>query len=149
MRLWWEVLRERMTMKTRLMVVCVAVAWMAGAMAQTKTNAPAGSAASTNAVVGVEKFMRGVEGYRGLVQVEGVVQKVSARSKSMALIDVEEFRKCGLADCADAVLPVRWAGKLPEPGQAVRVTGEVQKQKGKLVFMASELARVELGAGKK
>lgn len=143
-------MKERMPMKMRLMVVFVALASMAGALTQTKTNAPAESAtASTNAVVGVETFMRGVERYKGRVQVEGVVQKVSAKAKSVALIDVEEFRKCGLADCADAVLPVRWTGKLPEAGQAVRVTGEVQKQKGKLVFVASELEKVELGSEKK
>lgn len=133
-------------MKRNLIVWCVMVlAW--GAMAQTATKAPA--ATRTNAVLGVEQYMRGVEHYKGRVEVQGVVQKVAAKTQTVALIDVEEFRHCGLADCAELVLPVRWSGKLPEPGQAVRVTGEVQKQKGKLVFVASKGEKVELPEKKK
>lgn len=128
------------------MVWCVMVAAY-GAVAQTATNTPA--ATRTNAVLGVERYMRGVEHYKGRVEVKGVVQKVAAKTQTVALIDVEEFRHCGLADCAELVLPVRWSGKLPEPGQAVQVTGEVQKANGKLVFVASELEKVELPEKKK
>jgi len=152
MRLRRDVLKERRFMKAILIVWLVGAAAVTGVVAQGNTNAAAGSgpaAAHTNVVLGVEKFMRGVDGYRGRVQVEGVVQKVSAKSKSVALIDVEEFRQCGLADCAELVLPVRWTGAMPSAGQAVRVSGEVQKPKGRLVFVASELEKVELPAKKK
>ncbi len=135
-------------MNRKLVVSFVAMAVVTGAMAQSATNArlssvPPTAEAKTNAVLGVETFMRGVSHYQGRVQVEGVVRTVSAKTHTLALIDVAEFEKCGLADCAELVLPVRWAGTMPSVGQNVRVSGEVQKQKTKLVFVASEVEKVQ------
>ncbi len=133
----------------KVVVSFVAMAVVTGALAQSATNArlssvPPTAEAKTNAVLGVEKFMRGGAHSQGRVQVEGVVRTVSAKTHTMALIDVEEFEKCGLADCAELVLPVRWAGTMPTVGQAVRVSGEVQKQKAKMVFVATEVEKVQL-----
>ena len=137
-------------MKKAMMVWCVVLASMGMAVAQTKTNAPTAAATtSTNAVLGVEKFMKEVEGYKGRVQVEGVVQKVSAKGKSVALIDAAACGRCGEGCCTALALPVRWTGAMPSVGQVVRVTGAVQREKGKMVFVAGELKKVEPPAERK
>ncbi|MBI3427899.1 MAG: hypothetical protein HY011_33670 [Acidobacteria bacterium] len=100
----------------------------------------------TNTVLGVENFMRNVDRYRGRVQVEGVVSSVSATNQTLGLIDVREFQTCGLEKCAELTLPVRWTGAMPTVGQAFRANGEVQKEKGKLVFVAKTLEKFELSA---
>ncbi len=146
---------ERTNMKTKLIVWCVVVAAVGcSAMAQTgpkakaATPAPAAEARS-NAVLGVNKFMRDVDSYPGRVQVEGIVKTVSAKSQSLGLGDCEGCGKCEAGSCAELVLPVRWTGAMPSVGQAVRVTGEVQKKKGKLTFLASAVEKVQAPEEKK
>ncbi len=142
-------------MKTKLIVWCVVVAAVGcSAMAQTgpkaKAAAQAPSAeARSNAVLGVNKFMRDVDSYPGRVQVEGIVKTVSAKSQSLGLGDCEGCGKCEAGSCAELVLPVRWTGAMPSVGQAVRVTGEVQKKKGKLTFVASAVEKVQAPEEKK
>jgi hypothetical protein len=97
--------------------------------------------AGPEAVLGVAKLMRGVDGYRGApVQVEGVVSFVDSDAQLLALIDVEEFRQCDLAHCA-LVLPVRWTGVMPQVREAVRVKGTVQEEDGKFLFAAQILEK--------
>ncbi len=150
----WKMLRERMPMKMRLMVVCVALASMVVAVAQTASKPKASTSAAavdakTNGVVGVNKFMRDVDSYPGRVQVEGIVKTVSAKSQSLGLGDCEGCGKCEAGSCAELVLPVRWTGAMPSVGQGVRVTGEVQKRKGKLTFVASAVEKVQAPEEKK
>ncbi len=146
---------EHMIMKTKLIVWCAIVAAIGySAVAQTGPKAKAatpGPAAEskTNAVLGVNKFMRDVDSYPGRVQVEGVVKTASAKSQSLALGDCEACGKCKAGSCAELVLPVRWTGTMPSVGQAVRVTGEVQKKKGKLTFVASAVEKVQAPEEKK
>ncbi len=146
---------ERINMKTKLIVWCVVVAAVGcSAMAQTapkpKTAAPAAVAeARSSAVLGVNKFMRDVDSYPGRVQVEGIVKTVSAKSRSLGLGDCEGCGKCEAGSCAELVLPVRWTGAMPSIGQGVRVTGEVQKKRGKLTFVASAVEKVQAPEEKK
>ncbi len=135
-------------MKANLIVWTVAAAMGLCAVAQTTSNPqPASSAppaeAKTNAVPGVNAFMRAVDHYRGRVQVEGLVKTFSAKNQTLGLVDVAGCEKCDQATCTELVLPVRWTGTMPSVGQAVRVSGEVQKKRGKLVFVASEVKKVQ------
>jgi len=128
-----------------LMIVAAATV-----ISQTLTNSPppakppAAESSKTNAALGVENFMKNMKRYRGEVRVEGVVSAVSATNQMLGLIDVREFQTCGLKECGGLTLPVRWMGAMPTVGQAVRTDGEVQKTKGKLVFVAKTVEKVEL-----
>jgi len=97
-------------------------------------------AAPTQEIVGVDKLMKHVDRYRGPVRVEGVVGAVA--KTTLALIDTEEFRKCGVTTCAALHLPVRWTGPMPQLQEVVRVEGEVVESAGKLIFHAQTLEKV-------
>ncbi len=135
-------------MKTKLIVSLMIVAMGCGVLAQTTSqpkpvpSVPAANA-KTNGVPGVNSFMRGVDSYHGRVQVEGIVKTVSAKNQTMGLVDCEGCEKCDQGSCAELVIPVRWSGTMPHPGDVVRVSGEVQKKKGKLTFVASEVNKVQ------
>lgn len=141
-------------MKTKLIVWSMVAAMGCGAWAQTAsqpkavTSVPAGEA-KTSVVPGVNSFMRGVDHYQGRVQVEGVVKTISAKNQTMGLVDSEGCEKCEDGSCAELVLPVRWSGTMPSLGDLVRVSGEVQKKKGKLTFVASEVNKVQPPGKKK
>jgi len=92
-----------------------------------------------NDSIGVEHFMRDVDEYSGVVQVEGVVSNVQADDQLFTLIDVREFEKCGVTDCAPLSLPVRWDGPQPAVKDLVKVRGRVEEMDGKLVFAAAGL----------
>ncbi len=140
-------------MKTTLIVWSMVVVIGFGALAQTASqpkaapSAPVGDT-KTNGVPGVNSFMRGVDSYHGRVQVEGIVKTISAKNQTIGLVDSEGCEKCDQGSCAELVLPVRWSGTMPHSGDLVRVSGEVQKKKGKLTFVASEVNKVQQ-AGKK
>lgn len=98
------------------------------------------------ASVGVDSFMRNVDRYRRQpLRVEGVVSAASQEEGSLALIDRAEFERCGLG-CAELTLPIRWSGPMPAIQDTVRVQGEVQKDGGKLVFVAGSVEVVGAGS---
>jgi len=132
-------------MKKTLIIGGLTIVAAATVISQTLSNSPppAAESSKTNAVLGVENFMKNVDRYRGNVRVEGVVAAVSATNQMLGLIDTREFQTCGLEKCGLS-LPVRWTGAMPAVGQAIRTDGEVQKTKGKLVFVAKTLEKVEL-----
>lgn len=140
-------------MKKPLIVAGLTIIAATVVVSQIHTNSPpsakppsSAAAAKTNAALGVETFMKNVDRYRGEVRVEGVVSSVSATNQTLGLIDVREFQTCGLEKCAELTLPVRWTGVMPTVGQAFRANGEVQKERGKLVFVAKTLEKFELPA---
>ncbi|MBL9207381.1 MAG: hypothetical protein JNN01_20035 [Opitutaceae bacterium] len=94
----------------------------------------------------VEWLMRNGEGLRDKITVEGVVRQVSAKARALALIDVQEFRECGLKACAEYELPVRWQGAMPAVGRGVRASGFVEKARGKLVFVARSIEAFDVPA---
>ncbi len=141
-------------MRTKLIVWSMVMAMGCGVLAQTASQpkaVPSVSAgeAKTNGVPGVNSFMRGVDHYRGRVQVEGIVKTISAKNQTMGLVDSEGCEKCDQGSCAELVLPVRWTGTMPSLGDLVRVSGEVQKKKGKLTFVASEVNKLQQPGKKK
>lgn len=89
--------------------------------------------------LGIEALMKNVDSHRRRIAVEGVVSALSPTNQMLGLIDVREFQTCGLEQCAEFTLPVRWTGTMPTLGRTVRAEGEVQETRGKFVFVAQTL----------
>lgn len=104
---------------------------------------PTKSALESSKAVGVDEFMINLDRYPGRVLVKGVVSAVSLERKLVGLIDAGEYESCGVVTCAQLTLPVLWKGQMPKVKEAVLVEGQVQKQNGKLLFMARALERIE------
>jgi hypothetical protein len=106
---------------------------------------PAGSAKAPTAksVLGVDQFMTNVSQYRGPVLIEGVVSGVFPQDRMVALIDTNEFKACGVTTCARLTLPIQWTGRMPRIQDTVRVTGQVQQLRGKLMFVGQDLIQVD------
>lgn len=100
------------------------------------------AAASRPAILGVDEFMKNVDRYRGKVSVEGVVSEVVPEKQAFSLIDPKEFQACGVTTCAQLTLPVQWRGPMPSVHNLVRVEGQAQEVKGKLMFVADKLEKV-------
>jgi hypothetical protein len=92
--------------------------------------------------LGVDQLMKEPEKHPGALVVEGVVKTSSKKDQTLALIDVEEYRKCKVVTCSLLALPVRWAGDMPAVLDIVRVEGEVTTVNGKLLFAARKLEKV-------
>jgi len=103
----------------------------------------AGEIGTSTATVGVWQFMRQLDRYPGPVTVEGVVSRVFPNRQMLALIDVQELKKCKVVTCAKLTLPVRWNGSMPEVKSIVRVDGEIREEGKHLVFFAKALKKVE------
>lgn len=99
--------------------------------------------ATSEAVLGVEEFMRDVDNYPGQVRLEGVVSAVAAEERVLTLIDVAELERCGVVTCAPLSLPVKWNGEMPAVRDVVLLKGEVSESGGKLIFLAHSLERIE------
>jgi hypothetical protein len=105
------------------------------------------SALPADAVLGVDELMRDVDRFEGPVRIEGVVSAVSPGQKRLALIDRAEFEHCGRVDCAALVLPVEWAGAMPQVRQSVRLSGQVHRREGKLILVADSLSTMQADGG--
>jgi hypothetical protein len=92
-------------------------------------------------VLGVQEFMKNVDRYQGQVCVEGVVSAVSPADQALALIDLQEFKDCGVTTCAPLTLPVKWQGPWPSVQEVVQIEGEVRESGGKLFLEAKSLQR--------
>jgi hypothetical protein len=99
-------------------------------------------AASRQAILGVDEFMKNVDRYRGKVSMEGVVSAVAPEQQAISLIDAKEFQACEVTTCAQLTLPVQWRGSMPAVRDLVRVEGQAQEVKGKLMFVAEKLETV-------
>lgn len=94
------------------------------------------------AALGVDQLMKEPEKHLGALVVEGVVKTTSKKDQSLALVDVEEYRKCKVVTCSLLALPVRWAGEMPAVLDIVRVEGKVTTVNGKMLFAARKLEKV-------
>ncbi len=99
------------------------------------------AASSPQAVSGVDDFMKNVDRYRGKVSLEGVVSALAPEHQVISLIDAKEFQACGVTTCAQLTLPVQWRGPMPAVRDLVRVEGQAQELKGKLMFVAEKLEK--------
>ncbi len=100
------------------------------------------AAAPPQAILGVDDFMKNMDRYQGQVSLEGVVSAITPEQQAISLIDAKEFQACGVTTCARLILPVRWRGPMPAVRDLVRVEGQAQEIKGKLMFVADKLDRV-------
>ncbi len=98
--------------------------------------------APVQAASGLDDFMKNVDRYKGKVSLEGVVSAVTPEQQAVSLIDAKEFQACGVTTCAQLTLPVQWRGPMPAVRDLVRVTGQAQEVKGKLMFVADKLEEV-------
>ena len=74
--------------------------------------------------LGVESLLRNQETHSGRLAVEGVVVQCFEERGAFVVVDLEEFKSCGLEACTDAAMPIRierdqFEGVLPVPGELV------------------------------
>lgn len=124
-------------MKRFILALCLSITF-AICSAVAAEQAPAKTAPALE----VSTLMRDAEKQKGPITVEGVVSRVYVKDQKLGLIDTAEFKRCGTVTCADAVLPVRWTGTMPEPKSLVRIEGEIRKEGGKMEFLAKTLEKV-------
>lgn len=98
--------------------------------------------AETTAVLGVEEVVRNFKTDTTIQTVQGVVQTVMADEHLLTLIDVEEYKLCGLSDCC-LYMPVQWRGEMPEIEEVVVIRGLITSTDSGMVFSAGELQVVE------
>jgi hypothetical protein len=92
------------------------------------------------AVLGVDQLVKEVDRYKGPIRVEGIVTAVAPDRHMVALVDAEQFKKCGLLQCPSyLVLPVMWSGVMPSLKDAVIIEGQIKESAGKLFFEAKTL----------
>ena len=95
------------------------------------------------AALGVDQLIKEVDRHKGLVRVEGIVTAVVPDKKMIALVDTEQFKKCGLLSCPTyLVLPVLWSGGMPSLKDAVIIEGQVKESGGRLIFEAKNLEKL-------
>jgi hypothetical protein len=99
------------------------------------------AAASGQAILSVDEFMKNVDHYRGKVSLEGVVSAIAPEQQVISLIDAKEFQACGVTTCAQLTLPVQWRSPMPSERDLVRVEEQAQEVKGKLMFLADKLEK--------
>jgi hypothetical protein len=102
---------------------------------------PAADSQTESPVLGVQEFMKNVDRHRGQVRLEGVVNAVSPEKQALSLIDIQEFKDCGVTTCAPLTLPVKWKGPWPAVRDVVQLEGEVRESGGKLFFEAKRLQK--------
>ncbi|MDZ7290324.1 MAG: hypothetical protein ONB44_08595 [candidate division KSB1 bacterium] len=99
---------------------------------------PAPKASSARARVSVEDLMQSPADFLNQpVAVRGVVSLHGNTADVFMLISDEEFKKCGLTNCAEFELPVRMSGVAPAIGDRVIVEGAIHAENGKFAFIAT------------
>lgn len=92
----------------------------------------------TTTVLSVDDAVRSLKPDTTARTVIGVVQTITPDDNLLTLIDVEEYKLCGLSDCC-LYMPVVWQGEMPNIEDIVTVTGVIDSTDSGLVFSAGEL----------
>ena len=98
------------------------------------------ASASPKAILGVDEFMKNVDRHQGKVSLEGLVGAVVPRQQEITLMDKEKILVCACVQVN--LLPVQWCGSMPAMGDLIRIEGQPQEVKGKLIFVADKLEKV-------
>ena len=78
-------------------------------------------------------------GFPGTVSVTGVMAARSQEDPAVfGIFDTNEL-KCATPNCRNLILPVRFRGKMPVPGDEVRVTGNFLNEGRGYIFSADKL----------
>ena len=78
-----------------------------------------------HAALSVDDAVRNLKPDTTVRTVFGVVQTVTPDDDLLTLIDVEEYKICGLSDCC-LYMPVRWQGEMPNIENMVTVQGTIE-----------------------
>lgn len=124
-------------MKTAL-YVCVFCLWIILNPVLTR---PEENTVSEKAI-DVRTFMKNPEQYAGSVTIQGVVSRIFPKDKMIALIDIQEVKECRVITCANLTLPVKWSGDMPEPAETVQISGRIEKEDNKMIFIALTLVNI-------
>lgn len=92
----------------------------------------------TQVVLSVDDAVRYLKPDSTAITVFGVVQTVTDSNDLLTLIDVEEYKLCGLTDCC-LYMPVRWQGEMPKIEDNVTVQGTIEATESGMVFLADKL----------
>ncbi|NOZ23999.1 MAG: hypothetical protein GXP25_23220 [Planctomycetes bacterium] len=87
-------------------------------------------------VVHVDELAKDPGRFAGDIVLQGVVAGVKKSEGVFGVIDSREFESCGSLTCAENILPVKFAGELPEPKSVVQITGRVVRGEKGLLFEA-------------
>ena len=96
--------------------------------------------------VAVDRLMRHPGDHAGRLAVQGVVVQSVPERGALLLVDLDEFKSCGLNACTDASMPVRVApagyeGALPQPGEFVTMIGDFEAGERGFTFELVEIHR--------
>lgn len=92
----------------------------------------------TRAALNVNDAVRNLKPDTTARIVTGVVRTVTPEDTLLTLIDVEEYKTCGLSDCC-LYMPVRWQGNMPKKEDIVTVQGTINATDSGMVFWANRL----------
>ena len=97
----------------------------------------AANAAALSGLIHVDDLVKMPQGFRGHIVLRAVVARVNKPQGVFGVIDAREYESCGSLSCCDQpILPIKFAGDLPEPKTFVRITGRVARSEKGLVFEA-------------
>jgi hypothetical protein len=119
---------------TGLLLLSVAVYSGCSSQNQNSADMPA----DTPAALSVNDAVRNLKPDSTSHAVNGVVLTVTPEDGLVTLIDVEEYKTCGLNDCC-LYMPVRWQGEMPEMKDIVTVQGTIDATDSGMVFLAHKL----------
>jgi hypothetical protein len=132
--------KRRIGLLLGLPLLCVLLRSSSGVGAEPGVRVAAPEAPSP---LSVDLLMKEPERHPGSIRVEGVVSITFPSRRQLGVIDLEEFKRCGVVSCADKVLPVRWEGAMPAKEQRVLLSGELKKTGGRWEFVAGKLERLD------
>lgn len=80
-----------------------------------------------SSVFGVREVAKRPDAFAKPFLLDGVVAGVSKEKRVFGVIDVEEFAACGVLTCAEALIPVKFDGELPDLKARVQILGKLNK----------------------
>ncbi len=95
-------------------------------------------AVGTHVAMSVNDAVRNLKPDTAAWTVTGVVKTVTPDDKLLTLIDVEEYKTCGLSDCC-LCMPVIWKWEMPKIEDKVTIQGTIESTESGMVFLAGKL----------
>jgi len=94
--------------------------------------------------LGVESLLRNPDNVEGTIALSGVVVQAFEERGAFVMVDVAEFKSCGLDACTDATMPIRvpsdaFEGTLPEPADFITVIGKFRSLERGFEFDVDEV----------
>jgi hypothetical protein len=118
-----------------LLVVLLGAGLALGMGSRSGTPGPAGA-------LDVNSVASDPSAYKGSIQVRGAVANVYPADSVFLLIDIREYKACGVVTCASKSVPVHYAGTPPKVEEELLVTGEMVSSPKGYVLAGKELQRL-------